>query len=154
MSIGPAVIPRLAALLARPFINRDVTARMARDEVRAATRTTAAVAAPVVAISAIAGSLLLSLSFIIDWTTAQDRARLHAPLVVETGVRPQPRRSRPIRPSRSPTYADKQRFSATRTAVPADPTSLRSSTLPPPPPPGAWPPPEALSMTSTDAWSP
>jgi putative ABC transport system permease protein len=85
MSIGPAVIPRLAALLARPFINRDVTARMARDEVRAATRTTAAIAAPVVAISAIAGSLLLALSFTADWTTAQDRARLHAPLVVEAG---------------------------------------------------------------------
>lgn len=85
MSIGPAIIPRLAALLARPFIGRDVTARMARDEVRAATRTTAAVAAPVVAISAIAGSLLLALSFTADWTTAQDRARLHAPLVVEAG---------------------------------------------------------------------
>jgi putative ABC transport system permease protein len=38
-----------------------------------------------VAISAIAGSLLLSLSFTADWTTAQDRARLHAPLVVEAG---------------------------------------------------------------------
>jgi putative ABC transport system permease protein len=85
MSIGPAVIPRLAALLARPFISRDVTARMARDEVRAAARTTAAVAAPILAISAIAGSLLLSLSFTADWTTAQDRARLHAPLVVEAG---------------------------------------------------------------------
>ncbi|MGW3892286.1 FtsX-like permease family protein [Micromonospora chokoriensis] len=83
MSIGHAVIPRLAALLARPFVARDVTARMARDEVRAATRTTAAVAAPVVAISAIAGSLLLSLSFTADWTNAQDRARLRAPLVVE-----------------------------------------------------------------------
>ncbi|WP_433360533.1 FtsX-like permease family protein [Dactylosporangium sp. CA-152071] len=85
MSIGPAVIPRLAALLARPCLSRDVTARMARDEVRAATRATAAVAAPVVAISAIAGSLLLALSFTADWTTAQDRARLHAPLVVEAG---------------------------------------------------------------------
>ncbi|MEU7751323.1 FtsX-like permease family protein [Micromonospora sp. NPDC049101] len=82
-SIGHAVIPRLAALLARPFVARDVTARMARDEVRAAARTTAAVAAPVVAISAIAGSLLLSLSFLADWTNAQDRARLRAPLVVE-----------------------------------------------------------------------
>jgi putative ABC transport system permease protein len=85
MSIGPALIPRLAALLARPFIDRDVSARLARDELRAAVRTTAAVAAPVVAISAIAGSLLLSLSFTADWTTAQDRARLHAPLVVEAG---------------------------------------------------------------------
>ncbi|MET8278840.1 FtsX-like permease family protein [Micromonospora sp. NPDC005174] len=83
MSIGYAVIPRLAALLARPFVARDVTARIARDEVRAAARTTAAVAAPVVAISAIAGSLLLSLSFTADWTNAQDRARLRAPLVVE-----------------------------------------------------------------------
>ncbi|MET8524365.1 FtsX-like permease family protein [Micromonospora sp. NPDC005172] len=83
MSIGYALIPRLAALLARPFVARDVTARIARDEVRAAARTTAAVAAPVVAISAIAGSLLLSLSFTADWTNAQDRARLRAPLVVE-----------------------------------------------------------------------
>jgi putative ABC transport system permease protein len=85
MCVGPALIPRLAALLARPFIDRDVAARLARDEVRAAVRTTAAVAAPIVAISAIAGSLLLSLSFTADWTTAQDRARLHAPLVVEAG---------------------------------------------------------------------
>lgn len=83
MSVGHAVIPRLAALLARPFVARDVTARMARDEVRAAARTTAAVAAPIVAISAIAGSLLLSLSFTADWTNAQDHARLRAPLVVE-----------------------------------------------------------------------
>lgn len=86
MCVAPALIPRLAALLARPFIDRDVSARLARDEVRAAVRTTAAVAAPIVAISAIAGSLLLSLSFTADWTTAQDRSRLHAPLVVETDV--------------------------------------------------------------------
>lgn len=85
MCIGPAVIPRLAALLARPFIGWDVAARMARDEVRAAARATAAVAAPVLAISAIAGSLLLTVSLSLDWTTAQNRARLHAPLVVEAG---------------------------------------------------------------------
>lgn len=85
MCIGPAVIPRLAALLAGPFVGRDVTARMARDEVRAAARTTAAVAAPVLAISAIAGSLLLTLSLSVDWATAQNRARLYAPLVVEVG---------------------------------------------------------------------
>jgi putative ABC transport system permease protein len=83
MCIGHALIPRLAALLARPFIDRDVAARLAGDEVRAAVRTTAAVAAPIVAISAVAGSLLLSLSFTADWTTAQDRSRLHAALVVE-----------------------------------------------------------------------
>lgn len=83
MCVGPAVIPRLAALLARPFVGRDVAVRMARDEVRAAARTTAAIAAPVLAISAIAGSLLLALSFTADWTTALNRAQLHAPLVVE-----------------------------------------------------------------------
>jgi len=85
MSIGPVVIPRLAALLARPFLGWDVTARMARDELRGAPRTTAAVAAPVIAISAIAGSLLLSLSFVADWTTGEARVRLQAPLVVEAG---------------------------------------------------------------------
>jgi len=85
MCIGPAVIPRLAALLARPFVGWDVTARMARDEVRAAARATAAVAAPVLAISAIAGSLLVTLSLSLDWTSALNRARLHAPLVVEAG---------------------------------------------------------------------
>ncbi|MFY1694983.1 hypothetical protein [Solwaraspora sp. WMMA2101] len=85
MCIGPAVIPRLAALLAGPFVGRDVTARMAHDEVRAAARTTAAVAAPVLANSAIAGSLLLTLSLTADWATVQNRARLYAPLVVEVG---------------------------------------------------------------------
>ncbi|MBL7524071.1 hypothetical protein I6A84_40040, partial [Frankia sp. CNm7] len=46
---------------------------------------TAALAAPIVAISAIAGSLLVTLSFTADWTVAQDRAQLAAPLVVEPG---------------------------------------------------------------------
>ena len=44
----------------------------------------AAIAAPILAISAIAGSLVVALSFTADWTTAQDRAQLRAPLVVET----------------------------------------------------------------------
>lgn len=83
MCFGTLLVPRLAGLLARPFVNRDVTARIARDELRAAVRTTTSVAAPVLAISAIAGSMLLSLSFTADWTSAQDRAQLHAPLIVE-----------------------------------------------------------------------
>lgn len=84
MAVGPLVIPRLTGLLARPFIDHDVTARLARDELRAGVRTTTAVAAPVVAISAIAGSMLLALSFSVDWTSAQDRAHLAAPVVVST----------------------------------------------------------------------
>jgi putative ABC transport system permease protein len=85
MCFGPLLLPRIAALLARPFVTRDVTARFARDELRAANRTTTSVAAPVMAISAIAGSMLISLSFTADWTSAQDRAQLRAPLVVQPG---------------------------------------------------------------------
>lgn len=83
MCVGAALLPALARLLARPFARLDVTARFARDQLSAAARTTAALAAPVMAISAVAGSLIVTLSFVADWTTAQDRSRLTAPLVVE-----------------------------------------------------------------------
>lgn len=83
MCVGAALLPALASLLGRPFARLDLTARFARDQLSAAARTTAALAAPVMAISAVAGSLILTLSFVADWTTAQDRARLTAPLVVE-----------------------------------------------------------------------
>ena len=83
MCVGAALLPALARLLGRPFARLDVTARFARDQLSAAARTTAALAAPVIAISSVAGSLILSLSFVADWTTAQDRARLTAPMVVE-----------------------------------------------------------------------
>jgi putative ABC transport system permease protein len=81
---GGVLFPWLAGLLARPFARRNVSARLARDHVRTAVRTPAAIAAPILAISAIAGSLVVALSFTADWTTAMDRAQLHAPLVVET----------------------------------------------------------------------
>ena len=86
MCFGTLLVPRFAALLARPFIHHDVAARLARDDLRAAVRTTTSVAAPVIAISAVAGSMLLALSFTADWTSAQDRAHLHAPLVVRPGA--------------------------------------------------------------------
>lgn len=86
MCFGTLLVPRLAALLALPFVSRDVAARLARDELRAAVRTTTSVAAPVLAISAVAGSMLLALSFTADWTSAQDRAQLRAPLVVRPGA--------------------------------------------------------------------
>ncbi|MFT4287148.1 FtsX-like permease family protein [Nocardioides sp.] len=85
MCFGPLVVPRLAGLLARPFVRHHVAARLARDELRAAVRTTTSVAAPVIAISAVAGSMLLGLSFTADWTSALDRAQLAAPLVVQPG---------------------------------------------------------------------
>jgi putative ABC transport system permease protein len=81
---GAVLFPLVAGWLAAPFVRRDVTARLARDQVRAASRTTASVAAPIVAIAAIAGSMILALSFTADWTTALSRDQLRAPLVVET----------------------------------------------------------------------
>lgn len=80
---GGILFPFLATQLARPFVGPDVTARLARDHVRAGSRTAAALAAPIVAIASIAGSMIVALSFTADWTTALDRAQLAAPLVVQ-----------------------------------------------------------------------
>ncbi|MFC6148886.1 FtsX-like permease family protein [Mumia xiangluensis] len=85
---GGVLFPWLAGLLGRPFVDRDVTARLAREQVRTAVRMPAALAAPILAISAIAGSLIVALSFTADWTTALDREQLRTPLVVETGGDP------------------------------------------------------------------
>lgn len=82
---GRLLFPWLSGLLARPFARRDIAARLAGDHVRTGARTPAALAAPILAISAIAGSMIVTLSFTADWTTALDRAQLHAPVVVETG---------------------------------------------------------------------
>jgi putative ABC transport system permease protein len=84
--VGGLVFPALAGLLGRVVVRHDVAARLARDHVRASVRMPAALAAPVVAISAVAGSMILTLSFTADWTTALDREQLAAPLVVD-GVR-------------------------------------------------------------------
>jgi len=82
---GGVLFPLVAGWLAAPFVGRDVTARLARDQVRAAARTTSSTAAPILAIAAIAGSMILSISFTADWTTALSRDQLRAALVVETG---------------------------------------------------------------------
>jgi putative ABC transport system permease protein len=83
--LGGWIFPGLAALVARPFVGGDVSARLARDHVRTSVRTPVALAAPIVAISAVAGSLILSLSFAADWSSALDREQLATPYVVETG---------------------------------------------------------------------
>ncbi|WP_244930481.1 ABC transporter permease [Nocardioides sp. W7] len=85
---GRVLFPWLGGLLAAPFARRDVSARLARDHVRTASRAPAALAAPILAISAIAGSLIVTLSFTADWTTALNREQLHASVVVETGGDP------------------------------------------------------------------
>ena len=82
---GRLLFPWLGGLLARPFADRDVTVRLARDHVRTGARTPAALAAPILAISAIAGSMIVTLSLAADWNTALDREHLATPYVVETG---------------------------------------------------------------------
>ena len=62
-----------------------MSARLARDHVRTAVRTPVALAAPILAISAIAGSMMVTLSFAADWVTALDREQLATPYVVDTG---------------------------------------------------------------------
>ena len=83
--LGGWIFPALAGLVGRPFARRDVSARLARDHVRTAVRTPVALAAPILAISAVAGSMILALSFAADWATALDREQLATPYVVETG---------------------------------------------------------------------
>jgi len=82
---GGWVFPALAGLLARPFVGRNVSARLARDHVRTAVRAPVALAAPILAISAVAGSLIVALSLTADWVTALDREQLATPYVVDTG---------------------------------------------------------------------
>lgn len=81
---GRLLFPWLGGQLARPFVGRDVATRLAREHVRTGARTPAALAAPVLAIAAIAGSMIVTLSFAADWTTALDREQLQTPVVVET----------------------------------------------------------------------
>ncbi len=80
---GGWIFPALAGLVARPFAGRHVAARLARDHVRTAVRMPVALAAPILAISAVAGSMILALSSMADWTTALDREHLATPYVVE-----------------------------------------------------------------------
>ncbi|WP_262852943.1 ABC transporter permease [Mumia quercus] len=81
-ALGPVVVPWLAGVVARPFARRSVAARLAADELRTSVRTTSAVAAPVTAIAAIAGSLVVTMGFTVDWSHALNATQLAAPVVV------------------------------------------------------------------------
>lgn len=81
-TLGPVVVPGVAAMVARPFARRSVGARLAADELRTSVRTTSAVAAPVTAIAAIAGSLVVTMSLTVDWSHALNATQLAAPVVV------------------------------------------------------------------------
>lgn len=81
---GGLLFPALAGLAGRPFAERDVSARLARDHVRTGVRTPVAIAAPILAISAMAGSMIVTLSFTADWVSGLDSEQLATPSIVQT----------------------------------------------------------------------
>jgi putative ABC transport system permease protein len=86
--LAPAVVPLVGRIWAAPLVAwTDVSGRLARSNVLAAPRRTASLAAPIMAISAIAGSMVLSLSFAADSEAATIRDTVRAPIVV-TGTPP------------------------------------------------------------------
>ncbi|NUR96065.1 MAG: ABC transporter permease [Kribbellaceae bacterium] len=86
--LAPLVIPLLGRLWAAPLVAwTHISGRLARSNVTAAPRRSASLAAPILAISAIAGSMVLSLSFAADSSAAATRDAVRAPIVV-TGAAP------------------------------------------------------------------
>ncbi|WP_235735278.1 FtsX-like permease family protein [Nocardioides alcanivorans] len=79
--LGPVLIPQLVRLLTLGM-RRHVLVDLARQNLLALPRRTTSLAAPILAISAIAGSLILSLSFAADWDNGVTRQQLEAPVVV------------------------------------------------------------------------
>jgi len=81
--LAPLVVPWIARLWAMPLTGwTQVSGLLARSNVIAAPRRSASLAAPILAISAVAGSMVLSLSFAADSAEASIRDTLRAPIVV------------------------------------------------------------------------
>ena len=81
--LSPLIVPWIARLWAVPLTGwTHVSGLLARSNVVAAPRRSASLAAPILAISAIAGSMVLSLSFAADSAEASIRDTLRAPVVV------------------------------------------------------------------------
>jgi putative ABC transport system permease protein len=81
--LAPLVVPMVGRLWAVPLVAwTQVSGRLARSNVVAAPRRSASLAAPILAISAIAGSMVLSLSFAADSAAVTIRDAVRAPVVV------------------------------------------------------------------------
>ena len=81
--LAPLVVPWISRLWALPLVAwTRGSGRLARSNVVAAPRRSASLAAPILSISAIAGSMVLSLSFAADSAAATIRDTLRAPVVV------------------------------------------------------------------------
>ncbi|WP_410792157.1 FtsX-like permease family protein [Kribbella sp. C-35] len=86
--LAPLVVPLVGRVWAVPLVAwTQVSGRLARSNVLAAPRRSASLAAPILSISAIAGSMVLSLSFAADSAAATIRDAVRAPIVV-TGSAP------------------------------------------------------------------
>ncbi|HZO67141.1 MAG TPA: FtsX-like permease family protein [Kribbellaceae bacterium] len=87
VALAPLVVPPLARLWALPLVRwTRVSGHLARGTVVASPRRTASLAAPILGMSAIAGSMVLTLSFLADMSYAALRDGFAAPVVV-TGDR-------------------------------------------------------------------
>jgi putative ABC transport system permease protein len=85
--LAPLVVPLVGRLWALPLVAwTQVSGRLARSNVLAAPRRSASLAAPILAISAVAGSMVLSLSFAADSAAATIREAVRAPIVVTGGA--------------------------------------------------------------------
>lgn len=85
-ALGPVVVPVTGWLLAIPLVRyTHASGRLARSNVVAAPRRSASLAAPVLAIAAIGGSLVLTFSFAADASVAMVRDTLRSPIVVTAG---------------------------------------------------------------------
>ncbi|WP_328999685.1 FtsX-like permease family protein [Kribbella sp. NBC_00709] len=85
--LAPLVVPVVGRLWALPLVAwTQVSGRLARSNVLAAPRRSASLAAPILAISAVAGSMVLSLSFAADSAAATIRDAVRAPIVVTGGA--------------------------------------------------------------------
>ncbi|WP_328530311.1 FtsX-like permease family protein [Nocardioides sp. NBC_00368] len=81
-AVGGLLYTELATYAGAAVARRDPAAHLARDLARTSGRMTAAVAAPVVAIMAVAGSMVLAVGATADWSEGADRAALTSELVV------------------------------------------------------------------------
>lgn len=88
-AVGGLLYTELAAYAGAAVARRDPAAHLARDLARTSSRMTSAVAAPVVAIMAVAGSMVVAVGATADWSEGADRAALRSELVVEQAERPE-----------------------------------------------------------------
>ncbi|WP_110206926.1 FtsX-like permease family protein [Nocardioides daejeonensis] len=93
--LGPLLLPPLVRVATWP-VRRHPLWALARENAAARARRTTSLAAPVLALSAIAGSLMVTLAFAADWEYGIADDQLQVPLVVTTSTPDQVARLREL----------------------------------------------------------